>query len=841
MSILGRANRRHFLHHPIQLLLAIVGVALGVGMVVSIDLAADSSHRAFGLSMQALTGHYTHHLTGGPGGLPETFFARLRIQEGLRKSAPAIEGYAGIAGGTLRLVGFDPFTERNLRSRFVKAAKGDDAMRLLTEPDSAMLSAVTARRLGIAPGGQLAITVKGQPRTLTVVAYIEGNEKPDPAFEGLVLADIATVQELLDRVGMLDRIDLILNGDPATEQRLRERLPPGVELESAAGRASATQNMTAAFELNLRAMSLMGLLVGTFLIYNTMAFSVLQRRELLASLRILGATRSQLLREILFEAAGLGLLGGVLGLALGVLAAQGLLHLVTRTINDLYFVLTVTEFLLDPLILVRGLALGVIAALVAALGPALEAAWAPPIAARARSGVEGAARRAVPWLTLAGILSIGLAAWLLQYNGAGLVAAIAGLFLLLLGYGLLTPLFLLVFAGVFSKLTGSGNAFLVRLSVRGVAASLSRAGLAIAALSIAVSVSVGTGLMIDSFRGAVTEWLDQILQADIYIATPSTTSRYNPPLPEGLEEKLGRIPGVDRTSAGRRLFIGTSKGESELLALEPPYPDKPGFRFQHSDGKDLWAAFPNMEGVFVSEPYANRHQLKVGDQLELATDSGLVSLPVKGIFFDYRSDQGLIVIHRTLFERLWKDRQHTSLGLYLKPGAALETVAAEVRDGLADEHEPLLVKSNREIRDASLQTFENTFAITRVLRLLAVGVAFVGILSALMAFQYERRREFAVLRATGLTPAQSGGLVLLQTGFMGLTAGLLSIPLGIAVAVALVQVINLRSFGWTMDLTLSLQPLLEAVALAVLAAVLAGLYPARQVMRTPPALSLREE
>jgi len=841
MAILGRANRRHFLRHPLQLLLAIVGVALGVAMLVSIDLAAGSTHRAFSLSMEALTGRYTHHITGGPAGLPESFFTRLRVEEGLRESAPAIEGYVSVDGNTLRLAGFDPFSERNLRSRFVKAARGDDAVRLLTEPDTVMLSALTAKRLGVLPGGTLQLTVNGLPRQLKVVAYVEGNEIPDPGLEGLMLADIATAQELLGRLGVLDRIDLILADDAKLERHIRSLLPPGAELESAAGRTSATQNMTAAFELNLRAMSLIALLVGAFLIYNTMAFSVLQRRELLGMLRIIGVTRGQLMWEILLEAAVIGLLGGGLGLALGILAAQGLLHMVTRTINDIYFVLTVTEFILDPVILMRGLVLGIAASVLAALGPALEAAWSSPLASRTRSGLENKARQGLPWLAVGGILALAIAISLLLSDVPGLVYSIAGVFLLLLGYGLLTPLLLIGFAAAMVGLARLFNAWLVRLAVRDVAASVSRAGLAIAALTIAVAVSIGVGTMIESFRGTITEWLDQILQADIYISTPTSAARYSPPLPEGLQERLGRIAGVDKTGAGRRTLISTSLGESELLALETPYIGHPGFRFKHADGKALWLAFPAMEAVFVSEPYAQRHGLKVGDRLTLATDSGPIELPVAGIFFDYRSDQGLIVIHKLLYERLWKDRSVTSVGLYLQPGFDLEKVRTEVGRILAVEHQPLIVRSNREIRAGSLETFERTFAITQVLRLLAVGVAFVGIFSALMAFQYERRREFAVLRATGLTPLQAGRLMLLQTGFMGLTAGLLSIPLGLAVAVALVRVINLRSFGWTMDLVISFPPLLAAVGLSIVAALLAGLYPAYLVMRVEPSASLRGE
>ncbi len=841
MSLLVRANRRHFVRHPVQLILAILGVALGVAMVVSIDLAAQSTHRAFALSMEALTGRYTHHVSGSPAGLPESLFTQLRVDAGVRESAPSLEGYVSLDQATLRLIGFDVFSEQNLGSRFVNAARGDEGLRLLTEPDTVLLSAVTARRLGVKTGDTLNAMVETRLHPLKLVGYAEGSLPPDPALEGVMLADMATAQEVLGRIGSLDRIDLVLHEDPLLEAKIRALLPQGVELSSAAGRQSATQNMTAAFELNLRAMSLLALLVGSFLIYNTMAFSVLQRRELLASLRVLGATSRQLLNEILLEAALLGLVGGLIGLGLGMLAARALLHMVTQTINDIYFVLTVSEFLIDPWVLIYGVFLGVFVAVFAALGPAIEASMTSPIMTRARSGVEGSARRVLPWLALAGLLTLLVAAGLLAVDLPGLVPAIAGVFLLLLGYGLLCPMMLLGGVRLVAKFAPLSGAWLLRLAVRGVGAAISRSGLAIAALTIAIAVSIGVGTMIDSFRGSIAEWLDQILQADIYIAMPQSTPRSSPTLPADLTERVASIPGVDRLGSGRRIFVSTSKGESEVLALDPPYLDDPGFRFKDIDGHKLWARFPELQGILISEPYAQRHQLAVGDPVEILTEVGPVSLPVEGIFFDYRSDQGLIVMHRRLYNAFWQDGANTSLGLYLEKGANLEAVRMELDRRLADSHYPLSVRSNKEIREVSLETFERTFAITQVLRLLAVGVAFIGIVSALMALQYERRREMAVLRATGLTPMQTGGLVLLQTGFMGLMAGMMAIPLGVAVAVALVRVINLRSFGWTMDLTVPGFPLGVAVLLSILAALLAGAYPAWLAIQTPPALGLREE
>lgn len=840
MSLLAAANRRHYRRHPLQLILALLGVALGVAMVVSVDLAAKSTHRAFALSMAALTGRYTHHLTGGPEGLPESLFTRLRVEAGVWESAPAIEGVVTLERIPLRLIGFDVFSEQNLKSRFVRVAEGSEGRRLLTDPSTVLISKVTAHRLGMTPGTTLSVSVDGRLETIQLVGYAEGSGKPDPALEGLILADLATAQEILGREGVLDRIDLILPEGEDGAERLRRLLPAGVELSEAAGRQSATQNMTAAFELNLRAMSLLALLVGSFLIYNTMAFSVLQRRELLASLRVLGATRGQLLNEILIEASLIGFLGGLMGLGLGLGVAQALLAMVTRTINDLYFVLSVQAFQLDPWVLGVGLLLGMGIAVVAALGPAIEAATTPPILTRARSGAETLTRRFLPWLGVGGLILGVLAALLLTNEGPGLVTAISGVFFLLLGYGLLTPWLLHLAASRAGRESRSGL-WLFGLAVRGISATLSRSGLAIAALTIAIAVSIGVGTMIGSFRGTVAEWLEQILQADLYLAMPQTSPRVSPVLPEGLDREIRTIPGVAKISTGRRVLVSTAFGESEVLALDPPDLDRPGFRFQGNEAAALWARFPKLPGVFISEPYAHRHRLKVGDPLPIQTDRGEVSLPVEGIFFDYRSDQGLIVLHQQLYERLWTDRAKTSLGLTLAPGVSLESVRVAIDQRLAERQIALVVRSNREIREVSLETFERTFAITQVLRLLAVAVAFVGIVSALLSLQVERRRELAVLRATGLTPREVGSLVLLQTGFMGLMAGLMAIPLGTLVALALVRVINLRSFGWTMDLIVSPKDLGVAVIFALLAALLAGLYPAWLAARSIPASGLREE
>jgi len=195
---------------------------------------------------------------------------------------------------------------------------------------------------------------------------------------------------------------------------------------------------------------------------------------------------------------------------------------------------------------------------------------------------------------------------------------------------------------------------------------------------------------------------------------------------------------------------------------------------------------------------------------------------------------------RGVYDRYFDDDGVTSLGLFLDEGADSEAVVRELLGVLADGR-TVVARTNDTLRSASLEVFDRTFEVTAVLRMLAFIVAFVGFLSALMALELERARELAVLRATGLTPGQLWRLVVTQTGLMGLVSGLLALPLGIVLSVVMIHVVNKRSFGWTLDMRVGPEVLLQALGLALLGALLAGIYPAWRMARTPPAAALRGE
>jgi putative ABC transport system permease protein len=621
-------------------------------------------------------------------------------------------------------------------------------------------------------------------------------------------------------------------------------LPPGAELVRAEARSNALDQMIRAFELNLSALSLLALIVGMFLIYNTITFSVVQRRTLLGTLRCVGVTRGQIAALVLLEAALISLVGALLGLILGVVLGRGLVGLVTQTINDLYFVVTVRDLAIEPAVLARGFTLGVLATLLSAAVPAFEAMLTPPRTVLRRSSAEDRARRLVPLLAGSGLLLIAGGVALLQLPAqaavGGLVLAFSALFAIIIGAALLAPLLTVLFMRLVRPGLGATFGLLGRMAARDVEASLSRTAVAVAALMVAVSVTIGVGIMVGSFRQTVIAWLEHSLSADVYISAPSNTAnRTDTTIDLDLVEQLAAVPGIAEVTRLRSVQVETASGPTTLVAVDAGAErGRQALRFIEGGDAATWAAW-DAGAVLISEPLAYRTGLGLGDKLTLRTDRGLRDFAIAGIYYDYTSDRGVIRLRYNAYRAAWDDPAISSLGLYAEPGVGVDALVERLRATAGGAG--LVVGSNRALREGTLAIFDRTFAITAVLQLLATIVAFIGILSALMALQLERARELGMLRANGLTPGQLWGLVLGQTSLIGLTSGLLAVPLGLALALVLVHVINRRSFGWTLDLSLEPALFAQALAVALAAAVLAGIYPAFKMSRTSPAVALREE
>jgi len=728
-TLLARSSTRFYRQHPLQLLLAMVGILLGVAIVTAVLITNDSSRRAFALSAEALQGRATHQLQSADG-IDQMHYVNLRTEWPDIDFAPIVEGHVVIDQGIFSLLGVDIFAEVPFgRTERTAVADGATAINLPTNAmqllngTRVLASQYTMNRLGWQSGQTLTIETATETHKVTLAG---GFSTASPAAsDGLLIGDISQIQPLLKRGDLLDRIDLIATSSAASA--LRSSLSDTLRLVDAGAREKTMQAMTRGFQINLTAMSLLALLVGAFLIHNTMTFAVLQRRELFATKRIVGITSRALFITILTEAFVISAFASSLGVIAGFVIAKGLIRLTTQTINDLYFVLHVQEVVLSPWLIAGGLLLGIGTSLLAACIAAWDAAASNPVTARLRSIAETKTRRILPWLAMPGGIAMLCGAALAWLPSQSLVVGFAALLLLIVGYGLILPWFIMHLADGVRPILGkvSVNAL---MAVGSITRNISRTGLAVAALCIAVSATLGVDVMIGSFRSAVDSWLGNTLSSDIYIIAPATVAaRADGHLDSRVRDIALATPGIAAVGSGTSVSVITSIDTLDMLVVEPHPRTQTGFDILSKNIDTAWTTMLSTDAVLVSEPLATKHALKVDDTLQLFTArTGDAPFTVAGIFRDYGSSHGMLVMSRDTYIKHWQSTARSTLGLLLSADASSSQVRKSLTTAFQQIEQPLLIQSHTDIHTNSLAVFDRTFEVTRVLRWLTVGVAFVG-------------------------------------------------------------------------------------------------------------------
>jgi len=858
---LWKVTMRHYTRHPWQVLLSLLGVALGVAVVVAIDLANSSADKAFTLSSEALTGKATHQIIGGAEGLPEKLYIRQRVKDGFQNAAPIVEGYGNLMDKaatktikTLHIVGIDIFAEQNFRSQLNHTHEKLNIERFIAGGNTAVMLEDTAKRFGLSVDSEFELQVLGVRHRFTLIGLIQAKDDVDKmGLDSLLFTDISVAQEILGMQGRLSRIDLILpaHSEAQLSRQIEKRLPPNSVIVSAQSRYFAIKQMTSAFQLNLYALSLLALLVGVFLIYNSMTFSVLQRRDILGYLRTLGVTRKQIFVMIFSETLVVGTVATAMGIGLGLLLGTGLLHLVTQTINDLYFVLTISDLDISSFSIIKGILIGMVATTLAIIKPAYDATKSTPRSSYSRSLQEGNYKSNIRWSFYLGI-PVGLfGAALLYIPSKSLLLSFSALFIIIIAFSLMVPQLSYMLARLFVPLMRKLFGEMGNLTARGVVASFSRTGVAVTALSVAIATTIGVTVMIAGFRASVEDWLDNTLRADVYVRPAGDTANAgSSSLSPKWIDRFKTLKQVDTLSIARLVKVQSSKGVTQLLAFDIPEHRFNVFQLRHGNINNAKRAFYRDNGVLISESYAYRQNLNIGDSLALITERGPKQFKIAGIYIDYGHEQGIVAMHREVYQRFWNDNRINSIGIYsaanVKEADLIRALQSELDKQLSssvanNQEQDLSIQSSEAIKRASISVFNRTFAVTHVLRLLAIIVAFVGVLTSLMAILIERNRELALLRAIGMTPRQLWWVVSGETGIVGAIAGIMAVPLGLTLASVLIFVINRRSFGWTMDFNIDAFVIVQAVLLGTTAAIIAGVLPAIRMSRVEPALALREE
>ena len=841
LRLFHRLIVRPFFREPLRAALIVLAVALGVAVVLAIELAGGAAAGSFRSSIETLTGNADLEVTA-VGGVPDEVVGRLATLPYAIQVRPRIEDYAVVpaTGQTVPLIGLDLIAVHpgDLDSVDGNLA-GGEALREVAREDGVWAS----EHLGAKSGDKLRLQINDR----TSEYVVRGILKDSGDGGSLVIMDLATAQRALQRDARVDRVLLKVPSTPSVdqwEQRIRPSLPAGVELRREGTQTDENRRMLSAFRWNLRILSYVGLVVGAFLIFNTISVSVVRRRPEIGIVRALGASRTDVLAAFLGEAMCFGVAGGLLGIVLGRVMATGAVRLLGATVQNLYVSSRPGAIELTPGIVALGLLVGVGMSLASAASPAREASLVSPVEAMARGEREYAARvHKFRDLWIAVVLAI-LGA------GASQAPAIEGK--PFFGYA---AALLMIAASAFaipalvSGLTAVSSGLLRRmlgieamLASRSLASSLRRTSVLVGALSTAIAMTTSVGIMVGSFRQTVQVWMDDQLKADLFLrpAGDPASDRY-PTLDPSLADKIAALPGVAGVDRFRGYDISYQGLPATLGSADTTVShDLAKIRFLSGRPSNVVdAELRSGNNAVVSEPFANKHHVRAGDSITLPLGEARVSFRVVDVFYDYGSEKGFIVVERSTLLHYLPDPAPSSIGVYVAGGANVDDVRAEVEKAVAGRN--VLIFTNRNLRAEAIQIFDRTFAITYALELVAIIVAIIGIAGALLALVIDRRRELGLLRFLGAAVSQIRKLILVEAGLIGLLANVAGLLLGIVLSMLLIFVINKQSFGWTIQFHWPVAVLLGSLTLVYIATVLAGFYPARMATRLNPIEVVHEE
>jgi putative ABC transport system permease protein len=837
LTLFWRQVGRQAWRHPLLTGLNILSIALGVAVFLAIQIANRSALESFRSAANLTSGKAHLEIRGA---LDDGILPAVRATAGVKNATPLVEAILPLAdqpGEYLRLLGVDPFSGAEIFAFALQGRKGEaiDYEIWLGDPQALAIQPA-AQTLG----DRVAVRANGQVTELVPRFVFQPDGLLATVDKRVAAMDIGWAQELLGQPGRLTAIQLVLH-DPAEAEivaaRLRKILPADVTVALPAARDREMATMLGAFQLNLTAMSLVSLIVGMFLIFNSVGATVVRRRTEIAVLRACGATRFEIRALFLGGALWDAVIGSALGVALAPVLARLASPAMASSISSLYEVIRLDHLTMGVWQAVGAFGAGLVAALIAAWAPASEAAKSEP----ARILHPGAAQERVTPLRWSGLVaavvllgaSIGLSFWTLHGGSKLLGFAAAGA--VLGGFSLLMPWLTAAIAGYFRR-----GGRLLKMAADHLIRALHRNTVTVAALAAAVAMTVSVTVMIHSFRASVGRWIEHTLVADLYIApAENDIIGLQAFLPEEAATRAAALPGVESVATFREIPIRFHDSATALTVIEGK--GRGDLEFLPGSAPDAAAVLAAGQAVAVSESFSTRQGIQTGDSIPLPTPAGEVPFPVCGVYRDFTRDSGTVLMTRELFRQHWPaDERIHSLAVRLEPDADPEGVAEAFRRHFGGAG-PFSIYNNASLRARIFEIFDQTFAVTAILRAIAIVVAVAGVLFSFSVLVIEREREIGVLRALGASKFQVAALFLTEALLLGLTASLSGLVSGSALSVILTGVINKAFFGWTIELTFPVSTLAATPLWLIPAVLVAALLPAWRAARIRPARAVRFE
>lgn len=802
--------------HPARFMTTAVAIAVGVALGFAVHLVNGSALASFDGAMRGVSGSAELSVRAtSPLGFDEALYPKVVTTVGVADASPVVSLDARIGPARLTVLGIDILRAAAVTPSLIGVqargfGSGNDTV---FAEDALFLSRRAMAESHAGVGAQVVVLANGQAVPLRVAGTLPGAD--DAA--AIAVIDIAAAQWRFGRLGRIDRIDLALSDRASAEAALHKDLPAEAILSTAAAQSARGDALSRAYRVNLDMLALVALLTGGFLVYSAQSLSVARRQRAFALLRTLGMPRGGVIAAVVIEGLAIGLIGAGAGLVAGYGMARAALHWFGGDLGAGYFKGGEAHVVFQPGAALGFFALGLLAAGLGSAVPARSAARAAPAAALKNAGDVLDPRRPVAWWPAVALLLAGAALSLLPAVMGLPLFGFAGMALMLAGGVLGVPWFART---LLMPLARSGRGPVpVKLAIRHLHGAPTEAATALCGIVASTALMIAMATMVTSFRGAVDDWLGQVLAADLYMRTNAGMS-FDP----ATRARLATTPGLANLSFGRQLPLTIAADRPPLgLIARPVRGDQDSTLVLIARASTVPVGIPR---IWVSEPAQRLYGWNPGDMVTLPI-AGSTRFVVAGVWRDYARQAGAVVIDERDYQRLTGDTGRDELSVTLARGQDAGRVGALLLDRLPP---PLRAQTDMTrpavLRKFALTLFDRSFAVTYLLEAVAILVGLAGVAATMSAQTIARTREFGMLRHLGVTRAQLAAMLAAEGALVGLTGALAGIGLGLILAQVLIQVINPQSFNWTMGTRIPLGTLLGvALALtgaAAMTAVLAG-------------------
>ena len=839
MMLLGLISWPYFRKHVLRTLLTTAGIVLGVAVFVGMHTANQSVLFAFSQTVDRIAGKTELQVTAGDAGFSEDVLERVQAASTVRVAVPVVEAVvdSNITGqGNLLVLGIDMTGDRSLRDYDLESGDDaviDDPLVFLAQPDSIILSREFAGKNGIAVGGHVVLgTVEGE-KQFTVRGVMKSSGLTSAFGGNLAVMDIYAAQKMFGRGRTFDRIDLAVKPGRTLvecEQELGGVLGPGFQIDPPSGRGQQFEAMLAAYSMMVGISSLFALFIGMFIIYNSFAIAVTQRRSEIGILRALGATRGQIRWLFLGESAVTGLIGSLGGLVFGVLIARGVAASIGTLISDVYGVAQhADELATSPRLLLLALGIGVVTSVIAAAIPARSAARVDPVQALQKGKYQvlsaGESRLRAMVATSLGVVSLVC----LSTGGSRPVFYI-GYALAIFVALLLSPLLSLALAKGLRPILKWLRPVEGALAADSLIQSPRRTSASVAALMLSLALVVAFAGMARASYDSIIGWMETALNPELFIMPSQSIVVRTMRFPPTMAPEVAAIPGVKLVQMVRDARIQFRKTPVMVVSIEVNSIAETARREPVAgNAADMYRRTAAGESLMVSDNLAQLQHLTLGEILEVPAPNGLIRLPIAGIIEDYSDQQGTIFMDRSLFVRYWNDDSVNVFRVYVKPDAQVADVRQRIIEKYAGQRQ-VFVLTNAELRGYILKVTDQWFGLTSVQIAVAVLVAILGIVNTLTVSITDRRRELGVLRAVGGLHGQVRRTIWLEALSIGILGLVLGFALGAVNLYYLLQIVHHDIGGMRLHYEFPLETVLALVPTILGAAFVAAIWPAESAV-----------